>query len=359
MAPAPALLITRDELLLEDLLRLAAAAGVALDVAHDTTSALRSWPGAAVVLIGADLVDPLAEKRPPRRDRVHVVGHGPLADGVFRCALLSGATDVVELPGADDWLVEMLTDVTDTVGGRRGRGATVGVMAGCGGAGATTVATALALVSSRRQTTTLVDLDPLGPGLDRVVGLDESTGVRWDGLVSSRGRLGSRSLRAALPGRDGLAVLTWGLGAPASLDAAAVREVVSAAQRGNDLVVVDLPRVLDEATTEVVTRCDRLLLVVEPSLVGVASAAKVVAALRPRTRRVGLVLRRVASALPVDQVSAALDAPVLAEVGHQRRLAEHVELGVGPVPTHRSGLARAARRVLAELATVDDLLEPA
>ena len=40
---SPALLITRDDLLLEDLLRLAAAAGTTLDVAHDTTAALRGW----------------------------------------------------------------------------------------------------------------------------------------------------------------------------------------------------------------------------------------------------------------------------------------------------------------------------
>ena len=46
---SPALLITRDDLLLEDLLRLAAAAGTTLDVAHDTTAALRGWGAASVV----------------------------------------------------------------------------------------------------------------------------------------------------------------------------------------------------------------------------------------------------------------------------------------------------------------------
>ncbi len=149
------------------------------------------------------------------------------------------------------------------------RSRTLGVIPGSGGAGATTFAAAVALVSSSRQVSALVDLDPLGPGLDRVVGLDGSGGVRWDALTSSRGRLGSRSLREALPDKDGLAVLTWDVAAPADLDATVVREVLSATQRGNDLVVVDLPRTLDDVTLEVVTRCDRVLVVVDPTIGGV------------------------------------------------------------------------------------------
>ena len=48
------LLITRDQALLDELLRLAAAAGVSPDVAADGGSALRGWVGAPLVLVGAD-----------------------------------------------------------------------------------------------------------------------------------------------------------------------------------------------------------------------------------------------------------------------------------------------------------------
>jgi secretion/DNA translocation related CpaE-like protein len=214
----PALLITRDDRLLDDLLRLAAAAGSTLDVAHDPVSGLRAWRAASVVLLGADLAAPVARQHPPRRDHVHLVGLAPLPDGVFRSALAAGAVDVVELPVAEAWLIELLTDASDAAdgraagGGRHGR--TLGVVAGSGGAGATTFACAVARTSARQQRTVLVDLDPLGPGVDRVVGLDATSGTRWDTLTSSRGRLGSRSLRAALPDKDGLAVLTWGTGSP-------------------------------------------------------------------------------------------------------------------------------------------------
>jgi hypothetical protein len=50
-----------------------------------------------------------------------------------------------------------------------------------------------------------------------------------------------------------------------------------------------------------------------------------------------------------DQVTAALQLPVLAEVPTQRRLVEHVELGLGPVRSRRGPMARAARTVLAQM----------
>ena len=355
MTSAPPLLVTRDSLLLDDLLRLAAAAGVTLDAADDGTSAMRGWSSAAVVLVGVDEIENVAEQRPPRREGVHVVGHAPVDERVFRAALTAGALSVVELPTSEAWLVELLTDVSDDAAGRRGHPAcTVGVISGSGGAGATTFAAALAVVSAERQVSALVDLDPLGPGLDRVVGLDGSDGVRWDSLVGTRGRLGSRSLRQAMPDKDGLAVLTWDIGAPVELDSASVREVLSAAQRGNDLVVVDLPRALDDVTVEVVTRCDRVLVVVAPTIVGVASAAKVLAGLRAATDRAGLVLRRGGAAVAPDQVAATLGAPLLAELPRQRRLPEHLELGLGPVHGQRSALARAARSTLRQVLDAAD-----
>jgi len=364
---SPVLLITRDDLLLDDLLRLAAAAGTTLDVAHDTTAALRGWGAASVVLLGADLADPVAAHRPPRRDQVHVVAHGPVPDGLFRAALASGALDVVELPAADAWLVELLTDAAD---GGAHPARTVGVVGGSGGAGATTFASALALTAAASGPAVLLDLDPLGPGADRVVGLDAEGGpngsdgpdgrdgrdagagggARWDALVGSHGRLGSRSLRAALPRRDGLAVLTWPVGPPVDLDPTTAREVLSAAQRGHDVVVADLPRHLDPVSLEVASRCDRVLLVAESSVAGVVSAGKVAAGLRPVNDDLGVVVRVGGAAVPAGHVADILELPLVAELAAQRRLDEHLDLGLGPVHTRRSPLARAARAALDDLA---------
>lgn len=340
------LLVTGDELLLADVLRLAAAAGVEIEVAHDSSAALRSWADAPAVLIGADSVEAIARHAPPRRDEVHVLARGGFDDGLYRAALSAGARTAVELPASERWLVDLLADAGDGTGGRAGTAYVAGVVGGCGGAGASTFACALATVAALRSPTLLMDLDPGGPGLDRVVGLDETTGVRWEGLAAARGRLGSRSLREALPSRAGLAVLTWSAGPAAALDPGTVRQVLSAGARGHDLVVVDLPRAEDEATVEVVSRCDLVLMVTGRSVAAVSSAGRVCDRLRGLTRELAVVVRAGRSALLTDQVGEALGLPVVAAIGHQRRLTEDVDLGLGPVRSRRSPLSRAARAVL-------------
>lgn len=338
MTPAAVLLLTRDDALLDDLLRLAAAAGVELDVAHDTTSALREWGAAPAVLVGADQAAALAAHRPPRRSHVHVVAAGPVRDELFRAALGVGAADVVELPAAETWLVELLTDLSD---GGAGTALTVGVVAGSGGAGATTFAGALGVTAALDRPAMLVDLDRFGPGVDRVVGVDDEPGVRWEALLSASGRLGSRALREALPRREDLTVLGWGGGPAAALDPAAVREVLSAAQRGHERVVVDLPRVLDEIGAEVAARCDLLVVVAVPTVPAAAAAAKVVARVRELNAVCALAVRR--GPVPAEDLATALGLPLVAEIGRQRRLAEDLDLGLGPVRSRRCPLARAAR----------------
>ena len=194
------LLVTADETLLDELLRLSAAAGTTPDVAHDVPAALRAWAKAPLVLVGADLAELLGRAAPARRDAVFVVLLGPSPDAVFASALAVGAESVAELPRSEGWLVERLTDVVDT---GPARGLTIGVVGGSGGSGATTWACALAQVAGRSGPSVVVDLDPWGPGVDRVLGLDVVDGVRWEALGHTTGRLSARALRDSLPRRDG------------------------------------------------------------------------------------------------------------------------------------------------------------
>ena len=63
--------------------------------------------------------------------------------------------------------------------GRR-RGAAVAVVGGCGGAGASVLAAALAVTAVRHGgRALLVDCDPLGGGLDLVLGAEHVAGLRW------------------------------------------------------------------------------------------------------------------------------------------------------------------------------------
>ena len=79
-----------------------------------------------------------------------------------------------------------------------------------GGAGASTLAAALAQhARDAGSRAVLVDLDPLGGGLDLMLGAETATGARWDELAGITGRVDDRVLLDALPSADGLPLLSW------------------------------------------------------------------------------------------------------------------------------------------------------
>lgn len=344
-SPRPLLLITADEALTGEVLRLAAAAGAPVDHCRSPEQVAHRWADAAAVLVGSDQALQTSLTAPPRRDGVHVVGFGAAPDEAFRCAVGIGASSVLELPQAEEAIAGLFGDLVDDAGPG---GTTVGVVGGSGGVGATVLAAALALTAARRRRAMLVDLDPLGPGLCRLVGLEDTAGVTWPDLAASHGRLGSRSLREALPGRGAVRVLGWPDQPVQPPAAALLREVLAAARRGHDWVVVDIPR-SDLVASEVVSRCDHVLLVARAEVAPVASAARVASLLRERTASLALVVRTRRGGVHAGDVAAALGLPLLAQVRDQRRLAEHLDLGLGPVHDRRSALARSAEELLERL----------
>ncbi len=353
MSDAACLLVTHDPALVSAVLRLAAAAGTPVEVRGEDAADGAVWSSSAVVLIGADCAVPVASRRPAPREQVHLVGLGAPAEGTLRAAIVVGARSVLELPEADGSLVELLTDAADLAGDdppgaerSRGRsaGRTVAVVGGSGGAGASVLVAALALTAARDGSVLLVDLDPWGPGLHRVVGIDHTEGVTWADLSDSRGRLGSRSLREALPCHAGVRLLGWRDGPAAAVSSALLREVVPAGQRGHDWVFLDVPRHAEVALDSVLPRCDHVLLVTRATLTGVAAAARVASGLAGTAARVGLVVRTGRGSTPGDDVARALGRPLLAELSHDRRLDEQLDLGVGPV--HRRGPVAATAHAL-------------
>ena len=334
------LLVSADPLLVADVQRLCAAAGVMPEVVRDSAHALRLWTSAPVVLVGEDCAAALAASSPPRRQRVHVLGRSPVGDAMFRDALGVGAETVAGLPASETWLVELLTDVGD---GGAAPGVTIGVIGGSGGAGATVFAAALGQMATGVGRTLLVDADPIGAGIDRVLGLESSDGIRWDSMLQTTGRLSSRSLREALPRTGQLSVLTWPADRPATLQAFAMREVLSAGRRGFDTVVVDLPRHHDAVIDETISRCDHVVLVSTLTVPGVSSAARVAQRLPEATPARHLVTRGSRGGVAPESVSRLLRIPLLAAMADQRGLDEAINLGAGPARSRRGTLARAAR----------------
>ncbi len=340
----PPLFVTRDTQLLDELLRLAAAAGVTPDLARAASTALSGWLAAPLVLVGVDMADELAQVRPPRRRNMFVIGWGPVPDELFRTSLSLGAEDLISLPRSDSWLVEAMTDLHEV---STPSAATIGVIGGSGGAGATTFACALGQMAGRTGSSVVIDTDPLGPGVDRVLGLEGEFGVRWDALQQTTGRLSASTLREALPRRDGVGALGWSPGPQGSLQAFAMREALSAAQRGHDVVLIDLARHSDPLIEEVASRCDRVLVMVVPTLPGLASAARLCARLVKATQLQVVVRGHGIELLEVSEVT---EVPVLTAMADQRGLQEAVGLGFGPLRTGRGPLARAAALVLRDVA---------
>ncbi|RYB93762.1 septum site determining protein [Nocardioides oleivorans] len=329
------LLLTGSPSVHEVVVPLCAAAGVGAEVSSTPALALPAWAEADLVLVGADLATAVADLAPPRRPGVHVVAHAP-DDAVFRSALEIGASSVLDLSSGSAWLADALADV----GERASPGRVVGVVGGAGGAGATTLACALAQWQSGRTPTLLVDADPLGPGLDRLLGMEDVAGVRWEGLVDTAGRLGARALRESVPRTNGLGVLTWS-GLRRRLDVPTLRRILPSAARGHDLVVLDLAR-QGPHLSELADRCDDLLVVTPATLPGLAATARLVAELR-RDTGAGLVLRP--GSVSDADATHVTGLPVVAAVADQRGLAAAVDRGLGPLGS-RGPLLRAARDLL-------------
>jgi len=158
--PTSVLLATTNEILLDDLLRLAAAASITPVVEPDLVGVRRRWHSCSLVVVGRDLAEPLARAQPAARAGVVVVGSVLDGDDLYRCAFDVGADAVLRLPDDESALAGKLADAVD---GAVRTALTLAFVGGCGGAGATTLASAVAVFGNRRGfRTMLIDGDPLG-----------------------------------------------------------------------------------------------------------------------------------------------------------------------------------------------------
>jgi secretion/DNA translocation related CpaE-like protein len=345
LMPASAVLLaTADEMLLDDLLRLAAAAEVVPRVENDLLGLRRNWQTAPLVVVGQDLAEPLARTQPVRRPGVILVGVEPRDAELYRRALAIGAEGVFLLPGEEGELGDKLADTLD--GGVRSA-VTLAIVGGCGGAGATTLASAVAVTGSRRGLRTmLIDGDPLGGGIDLALGNETGIGARWPELLNAAGRVSAAALRSALPFVDGLAVLSWDRGDVTALPPEAMRSVLGAAQRSSDLVVVDLPRRADPAAEEAFVRATATLLVVPRDVRSCAAAARLVPVLREVASDLRVVAREPGlSGLSAVDVAEYLSLPLAAKLGFERDLPTLMDKGRFD-PRPRGPLGRASAELL-------------
>ncbi|WP_037645526.1 septum site-determining protein Ssd [Streptomyces exfoliatus] len=331
------LIVTEDLALLDDLLRLCAAAGVEPEVHHRVPERRASWTDPPLVLVGDDVAARC--RAAARRPGVVLVGREQDDPGVWRLAVEVGAECVLRLPEAESVLVDRIADAAEGVGRQA---LTVGVVGGRGGAGASTLACGLALAAARTgRRTLLVDGDPLGGGLDVLLGGEREDGRRWPDFAASKGRLAGGALEESLPAVRGVRVLSWGREPAAPVAPEAVRSVLAAARRRGGIVVVDLPRGTDEAATEALAQLDLGLLVVPGELRAVAAAHRVASIIGMVVRDLRAVVRGpYAAGLDEHWVADALRLPLAGELPYDPGIVADQDAGVPPGGEPRGALGR-------------------
>ena len=342
------LVITADPDLLDEVLRLAAAAGVEVEVAAHVQAARRSWRRASAVVIGDDLVDQVIAAELSRRPNVVLACLAPAGDepaaGLWRKAVAVGVEHVVSLPEGEAWLVARLGESLDSL---QREAHVIAFIGGRGGVGVSTLASAVALRAANRGVqVALIDCDPFGGGLDLVLGMEEVSGVRWPDLSQTAGRVSSRALAEALPRSGCLSLLSWNRGVAVDVTPVAVASVLDSAARGFDVVVLDLPRASDEATSEALRRAHEIFLVVPREIRALAASQRVLALLSPHAASVSVITRGPSPcALDPEAVARSLGVTVIADVGTESRIAAAVERG--ELVVDRGSLMKVADAVLA------------
>lgn len=326
--------------------RMAAAVGARIVHAGGATTVSRkNWATAAAVLLDEAAARGCGQAALPRRGRVMVLTAAEPAAATWAAAIAAGAERVLILPGQEQELIGELADAAEAVRDEGLRGDVVAVVGGCGGAGASLFATALAHVAS---CALLVDLDPWGGGLDLLVGCESTPGLRWPDLALQGGRLTWPAVRDALPRHRGISVLS-GTRRAYELEPGPVEAVIDAGRRGGVTVVCDLPRRPADASQAALEAAD-LVVVLSPCHVRACAATAATAApLTAINPNVGLVVRGPApGGLRAAEIAEVTGLPLLAAMRAQPQLADQLERG-GLAPRRRSPLHAAARRVLAVL----------
>lgn len=342
------LILTDDEDVLDDVLRMAAAAGV--EVTHQLDPGSRAlWRTAPVILIDVRLVARAVELVLPRRPGVLVIATAEPPGELWELCVRLGAERTLLLSRSQEELIAFLAD---SAGTGDGGGSCVAVLGACGGAGSSVFAAALAVAAATESARALlVDCDPWGAGLDVLFGIEADPGLRWGELAVPAGRLASDELVRALPGvRVGVgrvAVLCSGRGVADPISAAGIDVILDSGRRSGMTTVVDLPRHPGAAADRVLEQADLAVLVTPADVRGGWAADRVCGRLRQFGVRAGVVVRGPSpGGLGASELAELLQLPLLARMRADPAIAVDLEFGLGVAAQRRRPLAKAAREVL-------------
>ena len=269
---------------------------------------------------------------------VALAEHGDAWDVAAR----RGASAVVVLPQAAAWLAELISRSVDAEV-PRALGRVYGVVGATGGVGASTVASWLAgHFAGQGSETALVDGDPLGAGLDLVLGEEGADGLRWPELNQFSGAVAADQLWAAMPRVEALRYLSWDRRATHA-ETVPAATVVAALRGAASVQVVDLSR----ADLECQARwCDAVLVLTPRTVRGVLAAELALARCAPVPAATALTGVNVADLEP-RVLADATGVPCAATIAFDARVPQHLDDGTvlrrGRTAKHAKTVAALAR----------------
>ena len=186
----------------------------------------------------------------------------------------------------------------------------IGVLAGCGGAGASVFAAVLAgRAAVAAGAAFLIDCDPVGGGIDVLLGCERAAGVRWSQVRLRGGELDPAVLRECLPRWQDVSVLA--VDESGALEPAGLCRIVDATALAGP-VVLDLARWPSPVRAAALSRCDLTVLLTPAEVRGVTASAAVAAGLDAAVTSV--VVRGSSRTLPADRIGQLLGLMVLGEL---------------------------------------------
>lgn len=311
------LVVTRDRGLTDRVLSAAAAAGVSAEVVEGGPIRLG---GVDVVVVGVDVAAELAAAPVHGSEATLLVGED--ATELARWSVTLGAR-VVVVPEGGRYLTAALS-------GRaaEGRGTVVGFVGGSGGVGTSTLVAGIGAALARRGTTVaVVDVDPLGPGIDVHFGAESAPGWRWEQLRGARGQIGELADRLVRVDGVDIVAMSRRQSDGQRAGAEAVQAVVSALTRTHAAVLLDLGRGAGELESAGSALAVHTVLVAGLGVGPVASAWETTARMD-----VDSVVMRVGRGrgMGAEDVAAKLRLSLLGTVPHDKRIAADMEAGRPP-----------------------------
>ena len=310
-----ALLVTRDEILAAQFQKMCAVTQSELVVTDAVTPA--ELAGAYRVFIDHNI-----SLEQFNHNHVVILAPEGVSAKTWQLALQFDAEHVEVLPNESDWLIEHVVPPIQS------RAHVVLVTPAVGGAGASTVACALAAqYAAQGVKVCLIDADLRAGGLDVLMGCEQAAGMRWADITSLQGSVDGAELFNSLIVSHAIHVLAPKRG-KFEVDSSKILTLIETLASACDVVVVDAPRMTEELTQSLTSLSDDVLLVMPTTV----RASSLVTTVKERFAdvRCGLVVRQVpGSGLTPIGVAQAVDIPLRATLPTDARVVEQVEQGLG------------------------------